>query len=163
MGLTTQGRAAVVTCHSQTFNLTNAVVTSSGPLIIIHDGGETTQVEIPALVLSSAKLVTEGNIPSPRRPSLSIPHMTVAGNHGKERERERAGQTFLSCHLNPSPRVALLCGRDPADCRPLSSAEASMRRSDRRRENLHADPHLNWSPAPTHPPPFSLLAVRGPS
>lgn len=41
-----------------------------------------------------------------------------------ERESERAGQTFLSCHLNPSPRVALLCGRGPADCRPLSSAEA---------------------------------------
>lgn len=33
--------------------------------------------------------------------------MTVAGNHGKE----RAEQTFLSCHLNPSHLVILFLAR----------------------------------------------------
>ncbi|GLD48306.1 protein phosphatase 1 regulatory subunit 12A isoform X1 [Lates japonicus] len=33
----------------------------------------------------------------------ALHQMTVAGNHGKE----RGEQTFLSCHLNPSPLVIL--------------------------------------------------------
>lgn len=77
--------------------------------------------------------------------------MTVAGNHGKE----RAEQTFLSCHLNPSPPVipSLAClspvqCQGPADFCPLSSIKAisvEVTRACRlTQENLHTDPHLNF-------------------
>lgn len=84
--------------------------------------------------------------------------MTVAGNHGKD----RAEQTFLSCHLNPSlqsfppsvslslspgPPVPIQC-QGPADCCPLSSIKAisvEVTRACRlAQENLHTDPHLNF-------------------
>ncbi|TKS90552.1 Protein phosphatase 1 regulatory subunit 12A [Collichthys lucidus] len=69
--------------------------------------------------ISSAKLVTEGvafHVPAVLAPC--IPHMTVAGNRGKE----RAEQTFLSCHLNPSPAAIL----SPACLSPRYNAKTQL-------------------------------------
>lgn len=103
--------------------------------------------------IPSAKLVSEGSIPSPVVLGPCILQMTVAGNHGKA----RGEQTFLSCHLNPSPPVILPLAlplpvrcQGPADCCPLSSIKAiSVEVTGACRlaqENLHADLHLNFFP-----------------